>query len=134
MAGNVESLLRVKSVVVVPTHSNQQSVKLPLEMLDNCTFVAKELLIVSLNPTLTFSIFTSPLFADELVTNRPIPPFPDPFWTILKLDIVNVHPAPSVIDNPPKSVHNNHVVPLPDPFIVIFWPADEVKVATVLNV
>jgi len=53
------------------------------------------------------------------VTKSPMPPFPVPFWTINKLDIVNVHPELSVIDNSPVDVANIQIVPLPAPLIVI---------------
>jgi len=70
----------------------------------------------------------------KMEKKSPMPPSPDSFWTINKLDIVNVHEVPSVIANPPAGVANICVVPLPAPLIVIFWLAAEVKVATVLNV
>jgi len=50
IAGNVEFPSKVKCVVLIPNASNQQLLKLPLEMLDNCTFVANKPLIVSLKP------------------------------------------------------------------------------------
>jgi len=119
IAGNVEFPSRVKCVVLVPNTSNQQLLKLPSEMSDCCTFVANKPLTDLLKPTCTSCIVTGPLLAVEDVTKSPMPPFQVPFWLIDKLAILNEHPAPRLIDNPPADVANICVVPLPAPLIVI---------------